>query len=189
MARIQVKTISKTYWTTHDRRFEPNFASPAPRIPGNCDIWFPYFELAKIDGSPVRRNKPWNEKERGRDVGQKGLVGGEQEVYKSVCGPIRPRKTFCDLRPTNETVPLKFFHAFTTRTRTAFVIVRDYSRVVKWKWRTIEARGGERRVRGSFFFLFFVIYDLVISWIFFFCSFFRLNDCLNDSTFEIFREI
>lgn len=171
MARIQVKTISKTYWTTHDRRFEPNFASPAPRIPGNCDIWFPYFELAKIDGSPVRRNKPWNEKERGRDVGQKGLVGGEQEVYKSVCGPIRPRKTFRDLRPTNETVPLKFFHAFTTRTRTAFVIIREL-----WNGNEERSRQGEGKDEfADLFFFFFSSFTISLFLEFFFLFLFSFK--------------
>lgn len=158
-----------------DRRFKPSL----PRIPGNC-ILISIFRIGKDRLIPVRRsrNKSWNEKERERerDVHEKGLVG-EQEVYKSFCRPIRSRKTFRDLRPTNETVPLKFFHACTMRTTPRF-IVRDYSRVVKWKWRTIEGRGrGENDHDWMRIFFFFFFWSFMIS---LFLRRYRL--------FEIFRE-
>lgn len=176
MARVQVKNRSETYSTTHDRRFKPQV------YPESQEIATFHFHISNwqrsIDPSSsiVKQVVKW-ERVRERDVHQKGLVG-EQEVYKSFCRPIRSRKTFHDLRPTNETVPLKFFHACTPWERYR---VCDYSRVVKWKWKTNREKKDDHGWMRIFFF-FLVIYDLVISWIsFFFYSFSRL--------FEIFREI
>lgn len=151
---------SKTYWTIVDL----NQVYPESQEIATFDFHISNWQRSIDPSSSIAKQVVKWERERKRDVHEKGLVG-EQEVYKSFCRPIRSRKTFRDLRPTNETVPLKFFHACTMRTTPRF-IVRDYSRVVKWKWRTIEGRGEGKTITiecGSFFLFFLVIYDLVIS--------------------------
>lgn len=145
------------------------------------------FRIGKDRWIPVRRswNKPWNEKdrERKRDVHQKELVG-EQEVYKSLCRPIRPRKTFRDLRPTNETVPLKFFHACITRTTPR---LRSYA-IIRQLWNGNEERsreeGGEKRRSrlDADLFSSFMISRYFLN--FFFFSFF-VSDCLRYLTLKI----
>lgn len=172
MARIQVKNRSKTYWTIVDL----NQVYPESQEIATFDFHISNWQRSIDPSSSIAKQVVKWERERERDVHEKGLVG-EQEVYKSFCRPIRSRKTFRDLRPTNETVPLKFFHACTMRTTPRF-IVRDYSRVVKWKWRTIEGRGEGKTITiecGSFFLFFF--------WSFMISLFLR-----RYRLFEIFRE-
>lgn len=188
MARVQVKNRSETYSTTHDRRFKPQV------YPESQEIATFHFHISNwqrsIDPSSsiVKQVVKW-ERVRERDVHQKGLVG-EQEVYKSFCRPIRSRKTFHDLRPTNETVPLKFFHACTPWERYR---VCDYSRVVKWKWRTNREKRGKKDDHGwmrIFFFFFGHLWSRYFLNFFFFLFLFAIVwDISRDLMLKIFRII